>query len=131
LHRPEVRERLAEVAASGAELAGIYSAWVLSDIKLGAKSNIAHFFRRDANGNIEFCSNGLPALDFRSATEEQMRTISEFSFGKYGPKLKIHDPKGYVEMLARHLGLFKDQLPAEGCVSTPIEIRLVKAENDD
>jgi hypothetical protein len=126
LHRPEVRERLAEVAASSAELAGIYSAWVLSDIKLGAKANLAHFFRRDANGNIEFDRNGLPALDFRSATEEQMRTVSEFAFTKYGPKVKLRDPKGYLEMLARHLGLFKDQLPAEGFVSTPIEIRLVK-----
>jgi hypothetical protein len=130
LHRPEVRERLAEVAASSAELAGIYSAWVLSDIKLGAKANLAHFFRRDTKGNIEFDSRGLPVFDFRSATDEQMRTVSEFSFGKYGPKLKLHDPKGYLEMLARHLGLFKDQPPAEGFVSTPIEIRLVKADTE-
>jgi hypothetical protein len=130
LHRPEVRERLMEVAASSAGLAGIYSAWVLADIKLGAQSNLAHFFRRDANGNIEFDCNGLPVLDFRSASEEQMRTVSEFSFGKYGPKLKLHDPRGYLEMLARHLGLFqKDQLPTGGVVSSPIEIRLVKAQD--
>jgi hypothetical protein len=87
LHRPEVRERLTEVAASSAGLAGIYSAWVLSHIKLGAKSNIACFFRRDANGNIEFDCNGLPVLDFRSATEEQMRTTPKgmsHELGRFG-----------------------------------------------
>jgi hypothetical protein len=131
LHRPEVRERLAEVAASSAELAGIYAGWVLSDVKLGAKSNIAHFFRRDANGNIEFDCNGLPALDFRSATEDQMRMVSEFAFTKYGPKVKLHAPKGYLEMLARYLGLFKYQMPPTVFPNAPIEIRLVKPENDD
>src|SRR4029077_18882284 len=99
LRRPEVQERLLEVAASSANLAGIYDAWVLNDIKNGAKASIAHFWRRDSEGHLVFDESGYPILDLRHATADQMRTISEMSIGKYGPKLKIHDPKGFLEML--------------------------------
>ena len=131
LHRPEVKERLEEVAAHCTNLAGIYDAWVLLDIKRFAKGSIARFWKRDSDGNLVLDKRGHPSIDFSNASEEELRCISEFTYNKYGPKLKIHDPKGFLEMLGRHRGLFKDQMPAPAFVNAPIEIRLVKPESSE
>lgn len=131
LHRPDVRERLAEVAAKSGELAHIYDAWILADLKLFRAGSVAHFWRRDDEGRIALDDEGLPKLDFSNATEEQIRCLSELSYGKHGPKIKIHDPKGFLEMLGRHRGLWKDTLPLGDLFNAPIEIRLVKPEGDE
>jgi hypothetical protein len=64
---------------------------------------------------LVFDDKGLPVLDFRHATKEQMRTIAEFSFTESGrPRLKMRDPAKYLEMLARHRGLLRDEISLTG-----------------
>ena len=108
---PILCERIAEIAKRSADLAEIYDGWVLSDAALFARGTLASFFRRDEEGRIVLDHNGCPSVDFSKATEDELRTLSELSFDKHGrPKIKIHDPKGYLELLARHRGLLRDKL---------------------
>jgi hypothetical protein len=112
---PEVKERLAEVVAEACRLATIHDAWVLNDIKLLAKANIAHFLARDEHGELQLDYNGLPTVDWRHATQEQMRTVAELSVDDDGRlKMKMRDPGKYLEMLARHRGLLRDEIAFTG-----------------
>lgn len=130
---PVMCERIAEIAAADALRVDIYDSWVLNKIKLFAEGSLAQFWKRHANGQLLVDEHGNPTLDLLQASEAQLACISELSHGKYGLKLKIHDPKGHLEMLARYRGLFKDQLPpiGGGVSAGPIEIRLVKPQGDD
>lgn len=107
--RPEVVERIEEVARKATELCAIYDAWILADCVMFERASLAHFFRRNEDGGLELTESGEPIIDFRHATEDQLRTLKEFSRGRFGPKITVHDPRDALDKLMRHRGLLKDR----------------------
>ena len=126
-HTPAMQERIQELSLRCAELAEIFDLWILEDLKLFARTSLAHFWKLDAKGK-PIMRRGKPVLDLSSATADQLRCIAELTADG---RPKLHDPLVALDRLARHRGLYKDQLPATAFPNTPIEIRLVKAQEDD
>lgn len=52
--------------------------------------------------------------DTKSLTEQQIRAIAGIKEGKYGIELKLNDKEKALELLGRHLGMFKDKLEVSG-----------------
>lgn len=106
---PELSERIAEIAVHSADLAEIYDGWVLSDVKMFARANLADFCKRDDKGKLVLQA-GLPVLDFSSVSEEQLRVIQKLKPGKYGVEFELRDPVNALDKLMRHRGLMRDKV---------------------
>ncbi len=52
--------------------------------------------------------------DTEKLSEEQSRAIAEIKEGKFGIELKLNDKEKALELLGRHLGMFKDKLEVTG-----------------
>lgn len=52
--------------------------------------------------------------DTKSLTEQQIRAIAGIKEGKFGVELKLNDKEKALELLGRHLGMFKDKLEVSG-----------------
>lgn len=104
--RTDIRERVAELAAQGAELAGIHAGWVLEALSKQARASLAAFMARDEHGNIIKNSRGDPLYDFSQASDDDLRTIKEIKMTKWGPQPVLHDPQVALDRLGRYLGLW-------------------------
>jgi len=95
-------------------------------MKLFARGTLGNFFKRDAEGKLVLDACGHPIVDFSQTTDEQLRTLKEFSYDAQGrPKIRIHDPKAYLDLLARHRGLLRDKVAltdGSGGGPTPVYI---------
>ena len=52
--------------------------------------------------------------DTDTLDEQQIRAIAGIKEGKYGIELKLNDKEKSLELLGRHLGMFKDKLEVSG-----------------
>ena len=52
--------------------------------------------------------------DTDTLDEQQIRAIAGIKEGKYGIELKLNDEEKALELLGRHLGMFKDKLEVSG-----------------
>ena len=52
--------------------------------------------------------------DTANMDEQQVRAIAGIKEGKYGIELKLNDKEKALELLGRHLGMFKDKLEVSG-----------------
>jgi phage terminase small subunit len=105
--------RVAELSTQVTETADDLAARVIEELKLGAFSTIENFIRID--------DDGKPQIDFSAATPEQLRAITSVkskTSRKYNGKgehiatdseaaFTLRDKDRSLEMLGRHLGLFK------------------------
>ena len=70
---------------------------------------------------MEWDSKGVSLVDSKNLTADQAATISEVSSSEtkegVNMRLKQHDKKGALELLGRHLGMFKDKIELSGDVS--------------
>lgn len=121
--RPEIREREAEIALAEAETAGIYAGWVLEDVKLFARASLSRFWKRDDSGKLDL-QDGKPVMDFSHATEDDIRTLGEVSFNKYGPVIKLRDMPGALEKLGRYLDLWSGDGEANVSVAATAVVRV-------
>lgn len=51
-------------------------------------------------------------------TEDQVRAIAGIKNGKYGVEVSLNDKTKALELLGRHLGMFKDKLDISGALDT-------------
>ena len=108
--KPDMRERIAELAAVAGEKAGIEDAWVLSRIKVLADSTLANFVRCEGD-KLVLDERGFPIIDLSNATPEQFRTLAVLEYDQNGRfKLKLRDPVRYLQLLARNRGLLRAKL---------------------
>lgn len=115
LKRPDVAEYLAHRVGEATEEAEELSTQVIKELKTLAFSNIADFITWD--------SDGQPQIDFSNATPEQLKAIASVKskstqrFDNKGKHIATEreaaftmvDKKGSLELLGRHLGLFKTE----------------------
>lgn len=52
--------------------------------------------------------------DTAELDEQQVRTLAGIEEGKFGIKVKLNDKEKALELLGRHLGMFKDKLEVSG-----------------
>lgn len=52
--------------------------------------------------------------DTKKLDEQQTRAIAGIEEGKFGIKVKLNDKEKALELLGRHLGMFKDKLEVSG-----------------
>ena len=109
--KPDMRERIAELAAIAGEKAEIDDAWILSLIKQLADSSLANFLLFDADGKLVLDALGHPVIDLSRATPEQLRTLANLEYHHSGRfSLRLRDPVRYLKLLARNRGLLRDKL---------------------
>lgn len=48
--------------------------------------------------------------DFSALSKDQTAAIESIKYGKYGIEFKLHDKKGALDSVSRHLGLFNDKV---------------------
>ena len=52
--------------------------------------------------------------DTAGLTEQQVKAIAGIKEGKFGIELKLNDKEKALELLGRHLGMFRDRLEVTG-----------------
>ena len=55
--------------------------------------------------------------DTKELSETQIKAIAGIKEGKFGIELKLNDKEKALELLGRHLGMFKDKLEVSGLES--------------
>ena len=122
--RPEVRERIAELAAQAAELAAIHGGWVLEMLARQARASLADLMTRDETGKIVTDSRGEPKFDFRNASPDALANIREIKRTKFGPQPVLVDSQVALDRLGRYLGLWTGDAVAVASVSTNAVTRI-------
>lgn len=121
--RPDIRERVAELAAQGAELAGINAGWVLEALSRQARASLGTFMARDEQGNIIRTSRGDPLYDFSRVSDDDLRTLKEIKLTRWGPQSVLHDPQVALDRLGRYLGLWSGEAVAVSNASASAEAK--------
>lgn len=103
-------------------------------------SNITDYLSvEDKLVTIDRDSEGRPITDMQQVVnifdtdmvkEEKMRAVAEIKQTKDGIALKLHDKKGALDSIARHLGMFNDKLDLNANVTVTFEDQLRSITNE-
>ncbi|CAB3812232.1 terminase small subunit [Achromobacter denitrificans] len=77
----------------------------------------------DDEGEVTEPYHGLALVSADEIDDDTAAAISEISEGREGLKVKLHDKKGALVDIGRHLGMFKDRIEHSGPNGGPIEVR--------
>jgi phage terminase small subunit len=102
----KVKEAIEKEMAERAKRTGITKDRVLQEIAKIAFANMKDFVKWTPDRVYLIHSDELSDID-AAAIAEVSETIGEFGTSV---KIKLHDKKGTLELLGRHLGLFNDKL---------------------
>lgn len=76
----------------------------------------------DDEGEVTEAYHGLALVSADDIDDDTAAAISEISEGREGLKVKLHDKKGALVDIGRHLGMFKDRIEHSGPNGGPIPI---------
>lgn len=76
----------------------------------------------DDEGEVTEAYHGLALVSADDIDDNTAAAISEISEGRDGLKVKLHDKKGALVDIGRHLGMFKDRVEHSGPNGGPIPI---------
>lgn len=76
----------------------------------------------DDEGEVTEAYHGLALVSADEIDDNTAAAISEISEGREGLKVKLHDKKGALVDIGRHLGMFKDRIEHSGPNGGPIPI---------
>jgi len=125
LNSVDVQARVKELQTRAAEKTEITIASVITELAKIGFSNMEAYFRSNEDGD--------PVLDFSTLTSEQKAAMSEITVETYlegrgedartvkKVKFKLHDKKGALVDIGRHLGAFRDKLEISGPNGGPVE----------
>lgn len=74
----------------------------------------------DDEGEVTEAYHGLALVSADDIDDDTAAAISEISEGREGLKVKLHDKKGALVDIGRHLGMFKDRVEHSGPGGGPI-----------
>lgn len=64
--------------------------------------------------------HGQVALkDTQELTDTQIKALAGIKEGKFGVEVKLNDKEKALELLGRHLGMFKDRVEVSGTINNP------------
>lgn len=127
LAKPSIVAEIDKAIAERAERTGIAQDAVVEELKRLATSDLRDYSEWGPDGVYYFPSDEIDPEAARALSEVSM--VKERRYDKHGDvietvnvKLKAHDKKGALELLGRHLGMFKDNLSISS--DRPLEIRV-------
>lgn len=74
----------------------------------------------DSEGNQMYCQ-AVEITETKELTRRQVKAISGIKQGKNGIELTTYDKVKALELLGKHLGIFKDKVEVSGSVNNPFE----------
>ncbi len=74
----------------------------------------------DSEGNQMYCQ-AVEITETKELTRRQIKAISGIKQGKNGIELSTYDKVKALELLGKHLGIFKDKVEVSGSVNNPFE----------
>ena len=125
LNSAKVQTRLQELQGKVAEKTGITIERVLAELAKIGFANMGDYFRVGHDGD--------PVVDFSKLTDEQKAAIQEITVEDFYEgrgedarqvrrvKFKLHDKKGALVDIGKHLGMFKEKVEISGPNGGPIE----------
>lgn len=103
------------------ELAKIGFADIRKAVKWGESVMVAQ-----EEGDPVEIEHSVALLSSTDIDDDTAAAISEVSQGRDGIKIKMHDKKGALVDIGRHLGMFKDKVELSGDPEKPLVTRVVR-----
>jgi|DEB3_MinimDraft_2_1074329.scaffolds.fasta_scaffold02151_4 phage terminase small subunit len=118
--RPEVRERIAEIKSQFATRTTITAQRVLEELAKIGFANYSDFLTIDDTGRTN--------VDVSKLSKDQMAAIAEMQIdtapdGKQRVKVKLHDKRGALLDIGKHLGMFREKIEVSGPNGGAIETK--------
>lgn len=118
--RPEVQKRIAEIKAQFTTRTTITAQRVLEELAKIGFANYSDFLTIDEDGRTN--------VDVSKLSKEQMAAIAEMQIdtspdGKQRVKVKLHDKRGALLDIGKHLGMFREKIEVSGPNGGAIETK--------
>lgn len=133
LDKPEIKEYLDKKMKAREQRTEITQDRVVNELAAIAFSNASDFFKVidrkvTVGGNVVFDDEGNPRtykdvefVNTDNLSEDNKKVISSIKQGSNGLEIKLNDKLKALELLGKHLGMFKDKLELSGNVNNPYE----------
>lgn len=111
LQKPHVQQYLQKRQKELSEKTGITQEWVLEELRKVAAANGSDFARVAGGGRF------VELVDTDTLPPEKRAAIAGIEETKFGIKVSSYDKVRALELLGKHVGLFRDRveiMPAEG-----------------
>ena len=142
LSKPNIQEALAAAMNERSERTQITADRVLEEYAKLAFQDIRKAVRWGRNPGDETSQNAEPnglniypvsLIPSEEIDDDTAAAVSEISLTQSGLKVKMHDKKGALDSVARHLGMFNDKLDMNhaGSVEQVHRVELVAPDHDD
>lgn len=129
LRKPDIAKAVQEAQAARAKRTEITQDMVIRELAKIGFSDIRKIVRwgktelRVADAEDDGATevhHGLALVSVDDIDDDTAAAISEISEGREGLKVKLHDKKGALVDIGRHLGMFKDRVEHSGPGGGPI-----------
>lgn len=124
LTKPDLQDYIQELMDKRSKRTEITADMVLKEYAKLGFSNITDYLSVEQKlVAIDLTEEGAPITDTVQVVrifetdmvpEDKMRAVAEIKQTKEGIALKLHDKKGALDSMARHLGMFNDNLNIKG-----------------
>jgi len=131
LRKPEIAKAVQDAQAARAKRTEITQDMVLRELAKIGFSDIRKIVRwgktelrvadAEEDGATEV-HHGLALVSVDEIDDDTAAAISEISEGREGLKVKLHDKKGALVDIGRHLGMFKERVEHTGKNGGPVEL---------
>lgn len=110
LAKPYIQQRIQKQMDERAARTNITQDKVIEELAKIAFSDICNYLKVE--------NNQVKIFDTDSIQKEVLAAIAEIRQGNYGLTIKLYDKLKALELLGRHLGMFKDKLEITGTVES-------------
>lgn len=137
LRKPMIMERIQKARQKSIDKLEVTRERILAEYAKIAFSDITDFLKvEEIEGRNQQTGEyvGIPVVTvFPTDGMPKQRTaaLSEIRQTKEGISVKMHDKKGALDSLARHLGMFNDKLELSGKVQTDVKHDLKKLDRQE
>jgi phage terminase small subunit len=126
LRKPQIAEYIQELMDERSKRTEITADMVLREYAKIGFSNITDYLKvsvkprpvtidtADGTTTIMEDMQGVDLFDTDTIDSEKMRAVAEIKQTRDGIALKLHDKKGALDSIARHLGMFNDNMTLKG-----------------
>lgn len=113
LTKPDIQQAITKAQAAMAEKVEVTREEIIRELKRLAFADMSAFSNWGARG--------VTLRDSSELSPDLTAAVAEIQETKVGVKIKLHDKKGALELLARHLGLLTDRVD----INTTMEYKIV------
>lgn len=141
LTKPDIATKIQEAMNNRSKRTEITADMVLKEYAKLGFSNITDYLSvevklvtvdRDAeNKPITELQQVVSIFETDMVPEDKMRAVAEIKQTKEGIALKLHDKKGALDSMARHLGMFNDKIEHSGEVKQTVNHNLRKLSPEE